>query len=71
MTTAVKYDCNGKVRLSEQKISDLLHDGHRFGNVVLKGMKSLIVSSRQKNWTKRTLPGDSKSWESPDEADIV
>ena len=44
-----KYHCNSglqwKVRLLEQKISDLHHDGHRFRNVILKGIKSLIILS--------------------------
>ena len=60
MTTAVKNivaigGCNGKVRLFEQKISDLHHDGHKLGNVILKGLKSLIILSWQKTLTKRTL----------------
>ena len=49
-----KYCCNRKVRLYDKKISDLLHDGHRFRNVILKGIKSLVISSWQKSWAKRT-----------------
>ena len=45
MTTTVKIIvAMGKYASKNKKISDVHHDDHRFRNVILKGIKSLILS---------------------------